>query len=151
MSRTLPANRWPHLLLLLGLLFLGLTGWSVYRSATGVSAVTDRHYYSHGLRHNDSLVEQKAAESLGWQVSISLQNGYLTSQLIGKDGQPVADGDARLIIPAKNRSDITLQLKEDAAGRYGTNLPGELQGETPALLTFSHGGATLRRSLLLNF
>jgi len=151
MPESLPANRWPHLLLLLGLLFLGLTGWSVYRSATGVSAVTDRHYYSHGLRYNDSLVEKQAAESLGWQVAVSLENGYLASQWTGKDGQPVAGGDARLVIPDSNRSDITLLLKEDAAGRYGTNLPGELQGETPALLTFSHGGATLRRTLLLNF
>jgi nitrogen fixation protein FixH len=150
MSGTLPANRWPYLLLLLGLLFLGVTGWSVYRSATGVSAVTDRHYYSHGLRHNDSLVERKAAESLGWQVAVSLQNGYLASQWTGKDGQPVAGGDARLVIPARNRSDITLQLTEGAAGRYGADLPGELQGEIQAMLTFSHGGATLRRPLLLN-
>jgi nitrogen fixation protein FixH len=150
MSDTLPANRWPHLLLLLGLLFLGLTSWSVYRSTTGVSAVTDRHYYSHGLRLNDSLIEQKAAESLGWQVTVSLRNGYLASQLTGKDGQPVAGGDARLVIPARNRSDITLQLTEGAAGRYGADLPGKLQGEIQAMLTFSHGGATLRRPLLLN-
>lgn len=151
MPETLHSNPWPHLLLLLGLLFLGLTGWSVYRSATGVSAVTDRQYYTHGLRYNASLVEQRAAESLGWQVAISLQDGYLASQWTGKDGQPVSGGEARLVIPAKNRADITMMLAEDAAGRYGTNLPGELQGEFPALLTFSHGGATLRRSLLLNF
>lgn len=151
MPETLPANRWPHLLLLLGLLFLGLTGWSVYRAATGVSTVTDRHYYAHGLRYNDSLVEQKAAESLGWQVAIRLQNGYLASQWTANDGQPVAGGDARLVIPVKNRPEITLLLREDAAGRYGTNLPGELRGEIPAQLTFSHGGATLRRTLLLNF
>jgi nitrogen fixation protein FixH len=151
MHESLPANRWPHLLLLLGLLFLGLTGWSVYRSASGVSAVTDRQYYAHGLRYNASLVEQKAAESLGWQVAVSMQNGYLASRWTGKDGQPVSGGEARLVIQAKNRADITLPLTEASAGRYGTNLPGELQGEIPALLTFSHGGATFRRALLLNF
>jgi nitrogen fixation protein FixH len=145
-----PGNRWPHLLMVLGLLFLGMTGWSVYRSATGVSAVTDRHYYSHGLRYNDSLLEQKAAESLGWQVTVSLQNGYFASWLTGMDGQPVGGGDARLVIPARNRSGITLQLTEVADGRYGVSLPGELQGETQAVLTFSRNGATLRRPLLLN-
>jgi nitrogen fixation protein FixH len=150
MPETLPANRWPHLMLLLGLLFLGLTGWSVYRSATGVSAVTDWQYYAHGLRYNATLVEQKAAESLGWQVAVSLQDGYLASQWTGKDGQPVSGGEARLVIPAKNRADISLPLAEGSAGRYGTNLPGELQGEISALLTFSHGGATFRRALLLN-
>lgn len=150
MPETSPTNRWPHLLLLLGLLFLGMTGWSVYQSATGVSAVTDRHYYSHGLRYNDSLLEQKAAESLGWQVTVSLQNGYLASLWTGKDGQPVAGGDARLVIPAGNRTGVTLLLTEDADGRYGANLPGELQGEIQAMLTFSHSGATLRRPLLLN-
>ena len=151
MPENSPGNRWPHLLLILGLLFLGVTGWSVYRSATGGSAVTDRHYYSHGLRYNDSLLEKKAAESLGWQVTVSLQNGFLASRLTGKDGQPVVGGDARLVIPARNRSSITLLLTEDAAGRYGVNLPGELQGEIQAVLTFSRSGATLRRPLLLNF
>lgn len=150
MPETRSTNRWPHLLLLLGLFFLGLTGWSVYRSATGVSAVTDRHYYSHGLRYNTSLVEQRAAESLGWQVTVRLQDGYLASQWTGEDGQPVSGGKARLVIAAKNRADITLQLAEDSAGRYGTNLPDKLQGEIPALLTLSQGGATLRRPLLLN-
>jgi hypothetical protein len=150
MTATLSANRWPRLLLLLGLFFLGLTGWSVYRSATGGSAVTDRHYYAHGLRYNASLLEQRAAASLGWQVSIDLQNGYLASQLTGRDGLPVSGGEARLVIPAREGIDLTLPLAEAAAGRYGTTLPGGLRGEVPALLTFSHGGATLRRSLLLN-
>ncbi|HEY7745395.1 MAG TPA: FixH family protein [Desulfuromonadales bacterium] len=150
MPETLSANRWPHLLLFLGLLFLGLTGWSVYRSISGVSAVTDRQYYAHGLRYNASLVEQKAAESLGWQVSVSLQNGYLASEWTGINGQPVSGGEARLVIPVKNRGAITLPLAEGSTGRYGITLPGELQGEIPALLTFSHGGATFRRALLLN-
>lgn len=150
MPETVPANRWPHLLLLLGLLFLGLTGWSVYRSATGVSAVTDRHYYSHGLRHNDSLVEQKAAESLGWQVTVRLKDGYLATQWTGKDGRPVSGGEARLVIPVGSRPGLTLPLREDAAGSYGTTLPGRLPGEIQALLTFSRDGAVLRRPLLLN-
>jgi nitrogen fixation protein FixH len=150
MAKTAPTVLWPCLPLLLGLLFLGMTGWSVYRSVTGVSAVTDRHYYSHGLRYNDSLVEQRAAASLGWQVSVSLQNGHFTSHWTGKDGQPVAGGEARLVISARNRSAITLPLTEAAAGRYGASLPAELQGEIQALLTFSRSGATLRRPLLLN-
>jgi len=150
MPETLPANRWPHLLLLLGLLFLGLTGWSVYRSISGVSAVTDRQYYAHGLRYNATLAEQKAAVSLGWQIAVSLENDYLASRWTGKDGQPVSGGEARLVIPARDRAEITLPLAEASAGFYGITLPGELQGEIPALLTFSHGGATFRRSLLLN-
>ena len=150
MPANISANRWLYLLLFLGLLFLGMTGWSVYRSTTGVSDVTDRHYYSHGLRYNDSLLEQKAAESLGWQVTVSLQNGHFASQLTGKDGLPVAGGEAQLVISARNRSGITLRLEEAAAGRYGANLPGQLQGEIQAMLTFSHSGATLRRPLLLN-
>jgi nitrogen fixation protein FixH len=141
---------WPYLLLLLGLLFFGVTGWSVYRSVTGVSAVTDRHYYSHGLRYNDSLVEQKAAASLGWQVSVRLQNGQFTSQWTGRDGQPVAGGEAQLVISARDRADLTLLLTEAADGRYGVILPAELHGEIQAMLTLSRSGATLRRPLLLN-
>lgn len=150
MPETPATNRWPCLLLILGLFFFAVTGWSVYRSVIGVSAVTDHHYYSHGLRYNDSLIEQKAAESLGWQVAVSLQNGHLASQWTGKDGQPVVGGEARLIVSAKGRATIALHLEEETSGRYGTSLPDGLRGEIQALLTLNHAGATLRRPLLLN-
>jgi len=150
MAKTTVANRWPYLLLTLGLFFFAVTGWSVYRSVIGVSAVTDRHYYSHGLRYNDTLIEQRAAESLGWQVTVNLQNGSFTTEWRDKDGQPIEGGEAKLVLSAKNRSHITLQMQGGASGRYDTSLPPELRGEVQAQLTLNHDGAILRRPLLLN-
>jgi len=150
MPKPLPANRWPQLLLLVGVLFFCLTGWSVYRSVRGVSAVTDSHYYSHGLRYNASRIEKEAAEKLGWQVSIRLQDGYLISELTGPEGQPLRGVSAWLSVPGRGQKGSRLQLSESAAGRYGTMLPTELHGEVPALLTLSSGDTTLSRSLLLN-
>lgn len=150
MPKTTPANRWPYLLLILGLFFLAVTGWSVYRSVIGVSAVTDRHYYSHGLRYNDTLIEQRAAESLGWQVTVNLQNGSFSTQWRDKDGQPIERGEARLVLSARDRSDIVLQMQGGESGHYDTTLPHELRGEVQAQLTLNHDGATLRRPLLLN-
>lgn len=150
MAKTTVANRWPYLLLILGLVFFAVTGWSVYRSVIGVSAVTDRHYYSHGLRYNDSLVEQKAAESFGWQVAVSLQNGSFTTEWRDKDGQPVVGGEIRLVLSAKDRSQIILRMQGGESGFYDATLPSELRGEVQALLTLNHDGATLRRPLLLN-
>lgn len=143
-------GRWPHLLILIGLFFIGLTGWSVYRSVTGVSAVTDRHYYDHGLKYNDTLIEQRAAESQEWLVSISMRDGSLACRLTGRDGDPVRGGEARLDIDAEYAGGITLPLTERSAGHYATPLPTGLKGEIPARLTFRQGGTTLRRSLRLN-
>lgn len=150
MPKPLPANRWPSLVILLGLLFLGLTSWSLYRAATGVSGVADRHYPADGLRYNEALTEQKTAENLGWQAAVSLRDGFLESRLTGRDGRPVTGGDARLLIQSGSRGDLDLPLRETADGRYGTPLPDGLRGETRALLSFSREGATLRRTLLLN-
>lgn len=150
MAKTAVTNRWPYLLLGIGLFFFGVTGWSVYRSLIGVSAVTDRHYYSHGLRYNDSLVEQRAAESLDWQVTVELQNGRLTARWHDKNKQPVAGGDASLVLSVRNHADITVPMQGDESGRYGATLPTSLRGEVQALLTLNLGSATLRRPLLLN-
>jgi len=150
MTEIRTSNCWPFLLIFLGLLFLGLTGWSVHRSVTGVSEVTHRDYYSHGLRYNATLLEKAAAESLGWEIGLSLQKGFLVSRWSSRNGEPISGGEARLVIPDGNRPDITVPLTEEAPGRYGARLPAGLRGEISAMLTFSHGGATLRRPLLLN-
>lgn len=139
------ANRWPQLVALLGLFFVGLTAWAVLRAHTGVSQVIDRSYYDHGLRYNHTLLERQAAESLGWQVAVSVREGELESRLTDRDGGPVTGAAGELQL-----GDTRLTLAEKAAGLYAAPLPPAHRGEVSALLLLQRNGASLRRHLLLS-
>lgn len=143
---------WPRLLLLLALLFVGITSWSVYRAATRVSAVSDAGYYSHGLKYNHTRVEQQAAESLGWALSTTLEDRHLQVRLHDRDGDAVAgaSGDVTLF-SVRSGNPTILPLVELSPGHYTTRLPGELRGEISARLQLVRNGAQLNRSLLFNF
>lgn len=147
-----PRNIWPSLLLLLGLCFIGVTGWSIYRATTQVSGVTDAGYYSHGLKYNNTRDEQQAAESLGWSLSTTLEERRLQVRLQDRDGQPVAgaSGEVTLYLVRSGNPTI-LPLVELAPGHYTTRLPMELRGEISARLQLVRDGAQLSRSLMFNF
>lgn len=143
-------NPWPRFVILLGAVFLALTGWSVQRAATGVSAVTDPAYFAHGLKYNDTLAERRAAESLGWRLEVELGEGELVSRLIDRAGLPVSGGTGRLVLRRGDRPGITLPLREKGEGLYSAALPADLEGEFTARLIVNRHGASLRRALLLN-
>jgi nitrogen fixation protein FixH len=133
------------------LFFLLLTGWSVYRAATGVSKVTNPRYYSHGLRYNDTLIEQEAAEGLGWQAVISLAKGRMEVRLTDRDGRPVPDARAEVALyRTEAKGDRLLHLSEESPGFYAAALPEEISGRLSARLQINRMGAGLSRTLLLN-
>ncbi len=143
---------WPRLLLLLALLFVGITGWSINRATTQVSAVTDAGYYSHGLKYNHTRVEQQAAESLGWSVTTTLENRRLQVRLQDRDGSAVAGATGAIILYAVRSGNPTrLPLVELSPGHYTTRLPSDLRGEITARLQLARDGAQLSRSLMFNF
>lgn len=146
------ATRWPKIIIGLILFFLLLTGWSVYRAATGVSDVTNPRYYSHGLKYNDTLIEQEAAEGLGWQVGIRLTGGRMEVRLTDRAGWPVAKAQAEVALyRADAKEQDFIHLTEESAGLYAATLPAELSGSLGARLQINRLGAGLSRSLLLNF
>jgi nitrogen fixation protein FixH len=148
---TMPAtNRWVSLLLLIFAGFAVLTAWSFFRAARGASPVTDHSYYSHGLRFNQTLLEQKAAGTLGWQVEATLHGRRLQLLLTDQARQPVAAARATATVTGGARSEpLHLPLAEQAAGSYTLNLPDSLQGEVSALINFERDGARLDRQLLI--
>lgn len=152
MTVSLLRGFWPRLLLLLALLFAGITGWSIYRAATQVSAVTDAGYYSHGLKYNHTRVEQQAAESLGWALSTNLEDRRLQVRLHDREGKAVAGASGDVTLYAVRSGNPTiLPLVELSPGHYTTRLPAELRGEISARLQLVRDGAQLNRSLLFNF
>lgn len=140
----------PWLIVLLGIGFAAFTAWSFYRAAHGTSAVTDPDYYSHGLRYNQTLLEQRAADSLGWQVAIDLVGDRLLANLNDSGQQPISGARGMLTV---FRSDLPqplqLNLQESAPGRYQATLPAHLTGELTAAIAFERAGARLQRRLLL--
>jgi len=140
----------PWLIVALGIGFTVFTGWSFYRAAHDTSAVTDSDYYSHGLRYNQTLIEQHAAGSLGWQVTVSREGNTLVAVLGDGGRQPVSGARSVLTV---FRTDLPqpqrLNLEESTPGRYQTILPAGLTGELTADLAFERAGARLQRRLLL--
>ena len=148
---TAKTGSWPRLLMLLGLLFAGVTGWSIYRAASDVSAVSDADYYSHGLRYNHTRVEQQAAESLGWHLETSLEERQLRIALRDRIRQPVTGAGGDLTLYAVRAAGPTrLPLVELAPGLYSTRLPRDLGGEVIARLTLVREGARISRTLMFN-
>lgn len=140
----------PWLILIIGAAFLTLTSWSIFRASQDTSAVTDRDYYSHGLRFNETLLERKAAESLGWTVKSELNGKTLTFYLNDKTGTPVtgARGTLEIFLKQKAKS-IRYPLLHADPGEYQITLPKSLDGEVSARLEFERNGARMSRQLLL--
>ena len=141
----------PWLLFIIGGIFITLTTWSIYQASQGTSAVTDRNYYSHGLRFNKTLLERKAAETLGWSVDTQLEGRTLSFELKDKHGAPVYGAKVNLeIFISEASSSITLPLMHSGPGLYQINLPETVTGERAARLEIERDGARMHKRLLLN-
>lgn len=141
----------PWIILLIGIGFLALSAWSIYRASRETSAVTDRDYYSHGLRYNETLVEKKAAETLGWTIAITLTGRHLLVNLVDTEGRPVeaATGTILIYLPEEGANRI-LPMQEISTGRFALDLTDDLSGTINALVEFERNGARLKRPLLIN-
>ena len=145
-------SRWPWLIVALLSGFVVMSGWSFYRASREGSAVTDRDYYSHGLRYNQTLLERQAATSLGWQTTSQLQGRLLTIHLRDRDQRDVAGAVATLTLLGSGKApSLDLPLREGEPGTSRANIPDDLHGEHPAEIAFQRDGARLNQRLLLAF
>jgi hypothetical protein len=142
-------GKWPWLIVLIGVLFLGLTSWAIVMAARGTSPVTDPAYYSHGLRYNQSRIETLAAESMNWRVSSSLKGNKLTITLKKGGQQPVSGCRGELVIYSSEER-LVLAMQEKSHGSYTTEIPGELSGNLTGDLILQRDGARINRRLLIN-
>lgn len=146
-----PRNPYPVFIVCAIILFICFLGWSAMRAAESGPEVTDADYYSKGLRYTSTILEKKAAETLGWTVSTELSGRSLVFNLKNKHGQPVkeANGVLDLFIPEQGKS-VQYPLQEIADGVYLLALKDSMNGEISARLEFEFNGARLSRQLLLN-
>lgn len=148
MTRT---KRVPWLLLLIGCGFVILTCWSLWLASQRSSGITDRDYYSHGLRYNQTLLERRTAASQGWSTTIELTGRNLSIRLQDNASHPVAHARGRLTLAGTDpSSSLTVDLHEILPGTYLVELPESVQGERAGEISFLREGARLNKRLLLS-
>lgn len=144
-------NHWPLMVIVLVGGFLAMTAWSFHRAATGASAVTDRDYYSHGLRYDQTMLEQKTAAVLGWETEPRLHGRLVTIELRDRAHLAVTGALGSLILlDASKRTPREIALSESEPGSYQAELPVDTFGEQPAEITFQRDGARLSQRILLS-
>ena len=147
----MPKHFYPLLIVTLLGSFLLFSSWSAYRAATQGSQVTDRDYYSKGLRYNSTMIEKRAASILGWQLTTTLNGKQVKIRLHDGKGVPVSGASGQLVFFLQLEEKTTsLELEEASPGTYQVNLPASLAGELAVRIDFEHQGARLNRQLLLN-
>ena len=149
-TRTLP-NFYQFFIAFLLIAFIAFSLWSAKQASSNGTNVTDSDYYSKGLRYNKTLVEQRAALVLGWQVDTALVGRNLQISLADSKKQPVvgAKGEVFLYYDASGTT-TNLSLIERTSGLYSLNLPAEISGEVRARLVIELDGAKVSRQILLN-
>lgn len=146
------AARWPALIIALVLAFAAFSWWSFILAASGVSAVTDPDYYSHGLKYNGTALERKAGEALGWRVSQQVAGRVLTMRVedAQQQGIPGCQGVITFAGDGAGPQPLPpLAVTEIGAGRYRAEIPAALPQTLAATLTISKGQALIQRRLIL--
>ena len=96
----------PYLITAAIIFFILFLAWAANQAATGGTDITDRDYYSKGLKYNSTLIEKKAASVIGWKLISRLEIGRLEMSLTDKNNLPVSGADGQITFPepGSNRS-----------------------------------------------
>lgn len=147
----MPNNFYPFFILSLLGAFLLFSTWSAFQASTPGTEVTDRDYYSKGLKYNNTLVEKRAASVLGWKVATTLAEKQLQISLMDGNSAPVSGARGLLTFYTQAESNqLALPLVENSPGSYHIQLPATLTGEITVRVDFEREGARISRQLLLN-
>lgn len=148
----MPKHFYPTMIICLLGTFILFSIWAAFQASTQGTQVTDRDYYSKGLKYNSTQVEKRAAISMGWQLKTEMFNEQLRIKL--QDGTGKAVGGAKGLLTLYSRPDVdllTLPLTELNSGQYQAQLPATLKGEVTVRVEFERDGARINRRLLINF
>jgi len=144
-------NFYKPLILLLLVSFLIFSAWSARQASNQGSQVTDRDYYSKGLKYNSTMVEKRAAEVLGWTLNTKIIDQTLIFQVTDGKGKYItnAQGILYLYLPDSPQG-RSFDLQQTPSGEFQLALPPKLSGTLRARVTFERNGAKLNRQLQLN-
>lgn len=147
----MPKNFYPIMILcLLGSFILFLI-WSAFQASTQGTQVTDRDYYSKGLKYNSTQIEKRAATAMGWKLTTEFIDSELLIKLHDGGDQVVTGAKGLINLYSRPGIDLLrLPLAEENPGHYRAKLPAELKGEVTVRVEFERDGARIYRQLLIN-
>lgn len=142
-------NNWITLLLLIGMFFAALTGWSVYQAVCSSSQIIDRDYSRQ--RQPATQDEYRDVVEADWVVQIFVTPPMLRVKLTDASGTPVRGAAGRIdLFDPENRTETdVLPLLENEAGMYLGSLPAELDGEINGMLSFRLDNKLYRKKLAI--
>lgn len=144
-------NLYPFFIIIAIVSFIGFLAWSAMRASESGPEVTDADYYSKGLRYTSTILEKKAATSLGWTITTELSGRTLSIALNDKNGAPVKSANGSILFFLPDTSErVEYPLQETTSGHYQFHLMASLHGELSARVEFEREGARINRQLLLN-
>ncbi len=144
--------RWPAFIIALVLAFAAFSWWSFIQAASGVSAVTDPDYYSHGLKYNGTALEREAGAALGWRVSQQVAGRVLTMRVedAHQQGIPGCQGVITFAGEGTGAQPLPpLEVTEIGGGLYRAEIQAALPQTLAATLTINKGQAMIQRRLIL--
>ncbi|WP_303722794.1 FixH family protein [Malonomonas rubra] len=146
----MPKHFYPALIIFFFGTFVLFLVWSAFQASTEGTQVTDRDYYSKGLKYSSTVVEKRVASVLGWEIAAGYIDGQLQIRL--QDGKGHLVSGAKGVLYLNTRPGIELQklpLKEVDSGYYQTRVPSVLTGEVSIRVEFERDGARINRQLLI--
>ncbi len=152
MIKKIKTNFWIVLIMLLAVLFIGVTGWSFYMAKRGVSPVVDSAYYNLGLRYDKTQMEFQAARDFGWEATTEIKENRFEVRLFSEDNTPIANCKGTLLVHLQQGQPThltSLVFEEKKRGVYSIELPYALEGEILVQMTLGKNKMTIQRSLLL--
>jgi len=151
MSMNTTNIRWPVFIIALVLAFAVISWWSLQRAASGVSAVSDPNYYSHGLKYNCTSIEIQTARSLSWEVTSKVKGRELLVQVDDAKQDGIAGGHGAIAVQQEGAGpETSLPLTGSGQGLYTVTIPANLPRTFAANLTLTKDQATVQRRLLIS-
>ena len=108
---------WLYGLILMVVIFLVASAWSLLKAGREVSRVVDRDYYNHGLLYAP-VDASSAAARLGWRSQPLYRDGRLELKITDRNGLPVTGGNLTVSLEGKGVPSGTLSCGIASPGVY---------------------------------
>ncbi|WP_417466224.1 FixH family protein [Kordiimonas sp.] len=111
-----------------------LDGIFVYIATSTHTGVVSEQAYDKGLAYNETVAAAEKQAALGWQHSISHEDGRLIFTLTDGDGAALKDAAVKAVIrrPIGDTADFTLELRQIVDGRYEAPISFPANGQWDA-------------------
>lgn len=139
-------RRIPTALALFGILFVTFSLWSFNRS---VGEMQRKTTLGPPRVAPEQPYEERSGAGLQWDLQIRLDGLKLVAQL-SANAAPISDGQGRIRFIDRGEP-RELLMRETGPGTYTASFPGDLEGRITARIVLFRAGASIARSVVIDF